>query len=183
MRIGLQRHFVESSIDLLRQHLNGLDPRLSVFVDRFRLDNDRRSEERQRCTAKGLLCGVVQARGNDRNAERCTEGDPRGASLQLAQTRIAVRRPLRKDGDRTPAFENRARAGERLAVAMWHRHSCLCVLLSIDRNRIERANDPADQRHPEQRRLPQEGDRPRSNSHQKYGIDERVGMIDCENHR
>jgi hypothetical protein len=57
------------------------------------------------------------------------------------------------------------------------------ILTAIDRDRAEGPHDRANDRHAEQRCLGEKGNGPRREAQEEERIDERVGMVDDENHR
>ena len=179
MRVGLQRDHGQPALDGPREPLDRVAVRLSVGIGRFQVDDDRLAEPHQRLAAEGVLFGVVDAGGNDRDGvEARAEGDARRARFELLQPRVAVRRPLREDGDRSAAPQHLARAAERLLIRPRH-----VVLPPVDGDGIDGPAEPADDRIAEQRRLGQKGDRPRGEAEDEQRIDQAVGMVRGEDHR
>src|SRR5205807_39935 len=139
----------------------------------------------QRRAPEGALRPVVQARRHDpdrrRRRESCRrpERDPRRAGLQRPELGVRVRRAFREDGDRAATREHATRRVECLPV--------LCgvgarVLTPVYGDRLERATEESDHRHPEQRRLGQERDAPGGETQQKRGIDQPARVVQDEDH-
>ncbi len=182
-RIRLQRQVRERVLDPLRQRFHRIARRLPCRVDRNRSDRDAVAEVEQGVAAKAVLGRVENRRWDDKDVgticSAAPEGDSRGAGLELLQSRFTVRGPLGENGDGASAHEQRPSGGEGLAIL----RSRIVVLRAIDRNRVETAREPSDQRHFEDRRLRQERDRPRREAEQEKWIDQSVRMIHRENHR
>src|SRR2546423_3530139 len=102
------------------------------------------------------------------------EGDARRAGLQGEQVRLAVRSAFGADGDCAAAPEQFGGALEGLAVARGVR---ALVLFAIDGYGVERAYEEADDRHREERRLGEEGDRARREAEEEDRVNKAVRVV------
>ncbi len=96
------------------------------------------------------------------------------------QARLVVRNAFRTDADRSAARQKLARGDESLLVLCY---VFAFVLPSIDRQRVERLNEVADDRHPKQWRFGQKRNSSRREAKQKHRIDQRVRMIQYKDDR
>jgi hypothetical protein len=92
-----------------------------------------------------------------------------------------VRNALGTDGDGAAAPEERGRALEGLVVA--RTGVARLVLLAVDGNRVERADEEADDGHAEERRLGEEGDAARREAEEEGRVYEPVRMVEDEQAR
>ena len=84
-----------------------------------------------------------------------------------------------EDRDGAAAGEHAPSGLESLAVL---RRVRACILAAVHGNRLKGAAQPADDGHPEQRSLGEEGDATRGETEEETGIDEAVGVIQDEQH-